>query len=195
MTFSPTRAAQVAAIAMIVTVVTQILYITLPDLGVAVDRDVVWSLEVLSFIVISVAGLALVAARPLIGAAIAIFGIFNTIQAGSGLVMFGPLIEGGEALAPVFSAVLAMAFLLYHAAKVALAFGAIGAGLLLNGSTTGLTRLVAIAAALAGLAALVLNAAAIATDADLMFAAGGAGTAATLLLALVLKQAVTTQAD
>ncbi len=183
------RIAQFAAIALTATVATQIIYITVGNLGMEPDRQIIWSLEVLAFLAISITGLALVRARPLVGAAIAAGGTLNTIQAGMGLVMFGPLGDGGEALAPVFSAVLAMAFLLYFAGKVAFGIAALAGGAALWKDGNGATRIMGILAALAGMLAIVLNGLAIVLDAQMTYLAGGAGTAATLLLALVLVPA------
>lgn len=180
------RAAQVAAIALIVTVVTQITYVTLGNLRIEPNRQVIWSIEVLAFLIISICGLALLPANPLVGGAMATGGVLNTIQAGMGLVMFGPLAGTGA----VFGAVLAMAFLLYFAGKMAFSVAAIVAGLGLRGDENGATRIVGVIAALAGLAAVALNAAAIALEADLTQLAGGAGTLATLMLALALVPAV-----
>ena len=183
------RIAQVTAIALTASVATQIIYVTVGNLGMEPDRQIIWSLEVLAFLAVSITGLALVRVRPLIGAAIATGGILNTIQAGMGLVMFGPLGDGGEALAPVFSAVLAMAFLLYFAGKAAFGIAALAAGATLWKDGNGATRVMGILAALAGLVAVVLNGLAIVLDAQMTYLAGGAGTAATLLLALVLVPA------
>lgn len=184
------RAAQVATIALIVTVVTQIIYVTLGNLGIEPNRQVIWSLEVLAFLVVSICGLALLPANPFVGGAVATGGILNTIQAGMGLVMFGPLADAGAVFGPVFGAVLAMAFLLYFAGKLAFGIAAIVAGLGLRRDDSGATRIVGVVTTLAGVLAVVLNAAAIALDADLTQLAGGAGTLATLLLALVIMPAV-----
>lgn len=185
MTSGFTRAAQIAAFALIVTVVTQIIYITISNGGGTPPRDIIWSLETITFAALSLAGLAMLPARPLIGAGIAIGGVLNTIQAGMGLVMFGPLMEGGEALAPVFSAVLSMAFLLYFVAKIALGVAALGAaGALWQAS--GAAKIIGALAGLTGLAAIAVNTAAVFPATDLMFPAGAAGTAAAAFLALAL---------
>lgn len=182
MTTQFTRTAQVVAVALFVTVVTQVVYITLSNLGIEPNRQVIWSLEVLTFIAIGIGGLALVPARPVVGGAVAAGGLLNTIQAGMGLVMFPALADTGAG----FGAVLAMAFLLYFAAKVALGVAAVAAGLLLWRECDGAARLVGAAAALAGLAAIAANAMAIALEADLTMVAGAAGTLAALLLAAAL---------
>ncbi|WP_338243228.1 hypothetical protein [Aurantiacibacter hainanensis] len=190
MTLSPIEFARVAAIAITATVATQIIYVTLGNLGLEPNRQLIWSVEVLAFLVLAIAGLALLPARPLIGGALAAGGLLNTIQAGMGLVMFEPLGQAGEALAPVFSAVLAMAFLLYFAGKVAIGIAALAAGAILWRDAQGATRIVGAVCALTGIAAMVANALAIGLDADLTFIAGGAGTAAALFLALALVPAM-----
>lgn len=180
-----TNTARVAALALIVTVATQIIYITLSNLEITPNRQVIWSTEVLAFLAIAVSGLALLPARPLIGAGLAVGGVLNVIQAGMGLVMFPPLMEAGEALAPVFSAVLTMAFLLFFAAKVSFGVAAIAAARELW-STGGAAKIIGALAGIAGLVAIALNAAAIAVGSDLTFPAGAAGTATALFLALGL---------
>lgn len=185
MTHSFTRAAQVAAIALIATVITQIIYIAISSSGAEPPRDIIWSLETIIFAVISLAGLTLLPVRPAIGAGIAVGGIFNTIQAGMGLVMFPPLMEGGEALAPVFTAVLSMAFVLYFAAKIAFGVAAIAAAATLW-PTAGVGKIIGALAGLTGLVAVALNTAAIFPATDLTFPAGAAGTAAAAFLALAL---------
>ncbi|WP_271078621.1 hypothetical protein [Aurantiacibacter sp. MUD61] len=180
-----TAAARMAAIALLITVITQIIYIAISNSGGTPPRDILWGIETVTFAFMAIAGLALLPARPLIGAGIAAGGIFNTIQSGMGLVMFGPLMDGGEALAPVFGAVLSMAFLLYFAAKLAIGFAALAAALCLWGSK-GIAKIVGALTGVAGLAAMALNIAAIFPATDLTFPAGGAGTAAAALLALSL---------
>ncbi|APE27972.1 hypothetical protein [Aurantiacibacter gangjinensis] len=179
-------AARVAVIALIATVATQLVYIGLSSMGGTVNRDIIWAVEVLLFAVVAVAGFALISTRPIMGSAIGTFGVLNTMQAGIGLVMFGPLFEGGEALAPVAGAVLALAFLLYFAAKLAIGLGALTAGLLLYRHTGGGVRILGLLTAIAGGIAVVLNGLAIFPQTDLTYPAGGAGTVATLLLALAL---------
>ena len=152
-------AAQIAAIALLITVVTQIFYITISNGGGTPPRDIIWSVETIVFVVLALSGLVMLPARPLIGAGLATGGILNTIQAGMGLVMFGPLMEGGEALAPVFSAVLAMAFLLYFTAKIAFGVAAVAAAVALWQASGG-GKIIGPLAGLTGLAAIAINTAA-----------------------------------
>ena len=181
-----TTIARVAATAMIVTVATQIIYITVSNMGATPDREVIWSIEVLAFLTMCISGLALLPARPVLGAGIAVGGILNVIQAGMGLVMFPPLLEAGEALAPAFSAVLAVAFLLFHAGKVAFGVAAIAVARELWSGGERVAKIIGALAGLGGLAAVALNAAAIFPQTDITYPAGAAGTVAALLLALAL---------
>lgn len=174
--------ARAAAVALIITVVTQILYMAISSSGGTPDRDLIWTLEVLVFLVIAIAGLGLLPARPLLGAAIAVGGTLNVIQAGMGLVMFAPLMDAGAA----FSAVLAMAFLLYFAGKVAFGIAAMTLAADLWNNASGAAKTVGLLAGVAGLAAIVLNAVAILPSTDLTMPAGAAGTAAALFLAIGL---------
>ena len=192
MSMSLTITARIAVIALIAAVVTQAIYVALSSSGGEVNRDIIWSVEVIVFAVTAVAGLALISVRPIMGAAIGTFGVLNTVQAGMGLVMFGPLFGGGEALAPVAGAVLGLAFLLYFAAKLALGLGALVAGLLLYRHRDGGLRILGMLTAIAGMVAAALNAAAIFPATDLTYPAGGAGTVAALLLALILMPVMTT---
>ena len=180
-----TRAAQVAAIALLAAVVTQVIYIVISNGGGTPPRDIIWSVEVILFVTTAIAGLALLPARPAIGAGIAVGGTLNTVQAGMGLVMFGPLGEAGDALAPVFGAVLGMAFLLYFAAKIALGVAAVAVAASLW-ATKGLGKIIGALAGLTGLAAIAINTAAIFPATDLTFPAGAIGTVATAFLALAL---------
>lgn len=187
------RTSDFAALALLVTVATQVLYVASGALGITPDRDIVWGLEVVAFLAVAIFGLALVPASPVAGAAIGLGGAFNMIQAGMGLVMFGPLGEAGEALAPAFQAVLAGAFLLYFAGKVAFALAGILLGLGLWKGASGAPKFLGLAAVITGVIALVLNLLmtfggmqTTIAGMGLMFPAGGAGTAATLFLALIL---------
>ncbi|WP_340588872.1 hypothetical protein [Erythrobacter alti] len=181
-----TATARIVAAALIVTVATQIIYITVSNMGGTPNRPVLWSTEVVAFIAMAIGGLALLPSRPVIGAGIAVGGMLNVIQASMGLVMFAPLTEAGEAMAPAFSAVLSMAFALFFAGKVAFGVAAIAAGRALWSGEAGFARIIGALAGLAGLAAVVLNALAIFPGTDLTFPAGGAGTAAALFLAMAL---------
>ena len=190
MTNSIRRASQIAATALIITVVTQLLYVASEPLGFAFNTDIVWALEVLAFLAVAIFGLALLPARPVAGAAIGIGGAFNVIQAGMGLVMFGPLREAGEAGLPAFQAVLAGAFLLYFAGKAAFALAGILLGLSLWQEAGGAAKYLGLAAIVTGLGGLGMNLLASVTGMQFVFPAGAAGTAATLFLAIILTAGI-----
>ena len=168
-------ASQITAIALLVTVATQVLYITLGSPETPVNRDVVWGLEVVAFLVVAIFGLALVPARPVAGAAVAIGGVLNVVQAGMGLVMFGPLGEAGEAMAPAMQAVLSMAFLMYFAGKAAFALAALIIGIDLWRAAIGPVRILGLLAGLTGLIGLAINVLAMVTGMQFTFPAGGGG--------------------
>lgn len=187
MTVSTRKLSQAAALALLISVATQISYIAISNAGGEPDRPLIWGAEALAFAVIAFAGLALSAQRPLIGAGLALGGAVNLVQVGLGIFAFGPLGEGGEALAPAFQAVLAFAFFLYFAGKAAFGAAAIASGGDLWRAADGTLRYLGALTILAGIAALALNGAAMVAGMDpLLFPAGAAGTLAALLLALTL---------
>lgn len=179
------RLQQASALALLVCVITQALYIGLDASGTPL-ATALWRIEALAFLVIAVLGMAIVAARPLLGAGLATGGIVNLAQIGIGLTMFEPLSKAGEALAPAFASVLAFAFFLYFAGKAAFGLAAIALGLALWRIAPGVARIAGAFAALAGLVALVTNGAAMMLGMDLVFLAGATGTAAMALLALAI---------
>ena len=196
MEFTARRSAQLAAVALISLVVTQIVYISLSESGLDIDRPVIWTVEAIAYLAVTVFALVPAlrgAAQPASWVAIAAGGLLNVIQVGMGIAMFPPLMEAGEALAPAFAAVLAGAFFLYFAGKVLFGFAALALGLAQARSGQGAARWVGGLAALAGLAAMVLNVAAILVGREATFAAGASGTLATLLLALQLTRALETR--
>lgn len=203
------RAGTLIAAALILGVVTQIFYMmTLggpqasdPAAGVT-NADVVqyfterwpeiatvWTIELAAFSVIAVAGLVAMvrgAPAPAAWAALLFSGLFNVIQVGIGLSMFRPAALAGEAFAPVFSVVVAGAFLFYFLAKVLLALAGIGFGLLLFAGDRTSAKAVGALAVLFGLAAAALNILAIPQGMAMVFEAGAAGTAAALTTAIAV---------
>ncbi len=182
-------AIRLTAAALLLTVMTQIVYVAIRAGGASPPSNLIWSVEALAFLAISVAAfvpLARLTTVPLAFAAIAVSGIFNLAQVGMGLAMFGPLREAGEAAAPVFGAVLAGAFFLFFAAKVLLGT----AGILIGGrllATTGLEKVVGGLGILAGGAAVTVNSIALSQGMDRWLElAVGTGTLSTLLLAIGL---------
>ncbi|WP_373486482.1 hypothetical protein [Blastomonas sp.] len=178
------RASQGLAVLLFSTVVTQIIYLTLSNAGAEINRMVIWSAEALAFMGITIVALSQIVhhARLSLGwAAIAAGGLLNVIQVGIGLAMFGPLEEAGEAIAPVFKAVLAGAFFLYFAGKFLFGLAAIIiAADLLRGA--GAVKVIGALTAIAGLAAMVLNLGGMAMGMALVYPAGASGTLTTLLL-------------
>lgn len=169
-------------------VVTQIIYVVLSNSGADINRPLIWSIEALAFMAMSVlalTGMTKADVSALGWAAIAVSGILNTVQVGMGLAMFGPLSEAGEALAPAYQAVVAGAFFLYFAGKLLFGFAAIAFGAPLL-RANGIARALGLVAIIAGVAAMGVNLAGMAMGMTMVFAAGAAGTAATLMLAIVL---------
>lgn len=193
MEFSTRRAAQITAVALISLVMTQIIYIVLYDSGVDINRTVIWTAEAVAFLAITVFGLVPAVRGERFSAAwiaIAAGGLLNVVQVGTGITMFPPLMEAGEALEPVFMAVLAGAFFLYFTGKVLFGFAALILGLASFREGRGGGKWFGLLAALAGVAAIGLNIAAIMIGREGTFAAGAAGTAASLLLALLLTRSL-----
>ena len=181
-------AATLAAIATIVTVVTQIAYVTVQ--GETITAQLIWGTEVVAFAAVALFGLAgaLEAPAHRIGwSALALFGLFNTVQAGMGLTMFGPLQEGGEALAGAFQAVLAGAFFFYFAGKVMVGIAALSFGLGAFRFGNAGAKTVGALAALSGIAALGTNLyGMVAGREGIVQTAGATGTAAALFVALAI---------
>jgi len=182
------RSAHLAALLLIVTVVTQIAYVVMSDAGIDFSRAFVWSTEAAAFLGISVFALVALArsnGHSAAWAAIAVGGTLNVVQVGMGLAMFAPLKEAGDAMAPAFQAVLGGAFFLYYAGKFSFGFAAIVIGMAaLRGGSAAVKGFGGLAV-LSGLVAMLINLGAMAGY-ELMFQAGAAGTAATLLLALAI---------
>lgn len=193
MEFTARRSAFITAFALISLVVTQIIYIVLYDSGMEIDRPVIWTVEAIAFLAVTVFAMVPAVRGERFAAAwiaIAAGGLLNTIQVGMGIAMFPPLMEAGEAMAPAFSAVLVGAFFLYFVGKVLFGFAAANLGVAAFREHVGLRKALGAIAVLAGLAAMVLNVAAILIGREGTFAAGAAGTTATLLLALLLTRSV-----
>ena len=177
--------AWIAAVALLVTALTQVLYVGLGVSGTPFAMAL-WRIEAVAFLAVAFVGTALVPARPAVGAGLALGGIFNLVQVGMGLVMFAPLSTAGEVQAPAFAAVLSMAFFLYFAGKAAFAIAAMVLGFALWRRANGPARFIGAGAAVFGLLALLANLLAMMSDMRFLWPAGGIGTAATVLLALTL---------
>ena len=88
MTFSHTRTAQVIAGALIVTVITQVVYMLVGAGGQSHLAYPIWRTEALMALVVAVLGFALLSRHALVGGCLAAGGILNLIQVGMGLTMF-----------------------------------------------------------------------------------------------------------
>lgn len=197
MQYSARRASYIAAFFLIVTVVTQLIYIGLRSAEIEFDSSTIWTIEAVAFLAISVFALVPMArgsAHTAAWAAVALGGAFNVIQVGMGLAMFGPVSEAGEALAPVYQSILAGAFFLYFAGKFLFGFAGILLGLHLIRIGGGAAKPVGALAALTGLGALATNLMGMSAGMDMVMIAGAAGTAATLFLAMAAAMLAQTEA-
>ncbi|MDE1467669.1 hypothetical protein [Aurantiacibacter sp. D1-12] len=186
MTLSLNRAAQIIAIALIATVVTQILYVHFEVNGDPAIAYPIWRTEAYAFLAIGLAAFAFVRDMPIVAGGLIIGAVFNVIQTGVGIALFNPVFGGGEALAPLGGALVGFAFFLYHAAKVALAASAIAIGMLAWNGASGWPKIAGALAGVTGLIALLSNLAAMTVGRDLAQVAGGSGTAAVFFLALAI---------
>lgn len=181
-------AAHYAAFSLAAIVATQVLYMINGSAGWGIDSSVIWTIEAVAFLAMSVfamVALARGASAPIVWAAIALGGIFNVIQAGMGLAMFGPLRDAGEAMGPAMASIAGGAFFFYFAGKFLFGIAGIVLGAaLMKGPIAAKT--IGGLAILSGLAAVVLNLGAMAIGMDLVFPAGAAGTAAALFAAVAI---------
>ena len=191
------RAAQLVAAALVVTAVTQMIYVALGGGGNSSIAYPIWRIETLSALVVTLFSFVILRRHALIGGCLAVNGIFNVIQTGMGLTMFYQLGYGGEGPPnPVFFPVLRMSFFLYFAAKAALGVAAVVLGILLWQSLNGgIWRIVGLLVGVAGLAALLLNAAAMALGLGVVPYAGAVGVVAAVLTALALLRGFGALAD
>jgi hypothetical protein len=190
------RAAQLVATALIVTAITQLVYVMLSGGGKSHVAYPIWRIEALSALVAALFSFIIAGRNTLVGGCLAVAGIFNLIQTGMGLTMFYQLGYGGDGPPnPVFLPVLRMSFFLYFAAKVALGVAAIVLGMeLWQTVASGMWRIVGLLTGLAGLGALLLNAAAMTMGLGVVPFAGAVGVVAALFTALALVR-VMKQAD
>ncbi|MDP4575070.1 hypothetical protein Q9K02_07980 [Qipengyuania sp. G39] len=182
---APTR---LLAIALLVTVASQLFYITVVSSAgpETVLRPITWLTELFAFLSTALAAFTLAVRRPdqaALWVALAVAGIFNVMQVAIGLSMFGPASDGEPQL---MATVLAGAFFLYFLAKVLMAGAGIVLGLIAARGTTTVTKVLGGLTVLAGLAGAVLNFFAMIDPKAWMFGAGASGTAVTAFLAVVL---------
>lgn len=179
------RVAQIICVALIISVVTQVMYIGLDASGTPL-ATAIWRTEAVVMLLIGMFGFKYARHWPLVSAGLVAGGLFNVMQTGMGLTMFGPLGDAGEPLAPVMGAVLSYAFFLYFAAKAAFGLGAVALGLKAWSKASGWPKLAGVLAGLTGLIALVLNLYAMCVGMAAVFLAGAAGTVAAFFLALAI---------
>ncbi|RDC59732.1 hypothetical protein HME9302_00927 [Alteripontixanthobacter maritimus] len=191
MTFNHMNAARTVAAALVVTVITQVLYVTgiVGGGSEAASVRMVWTTEMAMFTILAVIGIAMAARderSPLAWAAIAVAGFVNVLQTGMGLAMFPPASAAGEGLEPLMGTVVAGAFFLYFHGKALIGLAAIGFGLRAWASGTFAAKAIGGLGVLAGMAAAVLNLLGMAGGMRWAQPAGASGTAAAAVLALLL---------
>ncbi|MEM1133062.1 MAG: hypothetical protein AAGH53_09005 [Pseudomonadota bacterium] len=181
---------RMVALALFITVATQILYVaTLSEVGIVEGwplRSTIWTIETVAFTVMAVAALGAMvedAARRIIWAALVVSALFNAIQAGMGLSMFLPATEAGPEFGPLMQTVLVGAFLFFFVAKALIGMAGIGLGLSLW-SKGGAAKAVGLLAVITGIAGAAVNILALPQGMALVFPAGAAGTIATLFVAI-----------
>jgi len=193
MEFTEKRTLKILAALLLLAAIIQPIYTLLYQAAPEVNRQILWRLEALIFVLMAAfAGAAMVTSdkRYALGfSAIAFSTALNVTQVGIGLLQFGPFraaSQASEALGPVAFSVVALSFFLYNAAKVLLGLAAIVFGLALKKDGNSVLGLLAV---ITGVVALVANALV------MMFGiqgfvprplAGGSGVVATLFLALCL---------
>ncbi|GAA4043312.1 hypothetical protein GCM10022213_12410 [Parerythrobacter jejuensis] len=208
------KAAQIAAILLIATVVTQILYMAFlggpqpsdPAQGTT-QADVVayftdrwaevatiWTVEVLAFAGVAMTALVVMArggGSQLAWAAIALAALVNLIQLGLGLAVFRPIALAEQPVFGLFGTVVAGAFYFYFLAKALIGVAAIALGtVLFKSSTATPAKIVSGITALLGVIALGANIAGIAQGMGWVLIAGASGTLATMFVAIAGVMAV-----
>lgn len=192
MDLTQSRTVKIIAILLLLAAVTQPIYTALYLGAPEFDRQFLWGLEGLIFVLLAAfSGSALVMAkRYTLGfSAIAFSAVLNVVQVGVGYTQFGPFREAAEAnpdLSGVAFSVVAFSFFGYNAAKILLGLAAV---------VFGMAKLKAGGKALGGATVLVGAVALVANTLVMMFGlngvvpspiAGGSGVLATLLLAICL---------
>lgn len=192
MELSQSQTVKAVAILLLLAAITQPIYTALYLGAPEIDRQFLWGLEGLIFVLIAAfAGSALVMAkRYTLGfSAIAFSAVLNVVQVGVGLTQFGPFREAADAnaeLGGVAFSVVAFSFFGYNAAKILLGLAAI---------VFGMAKVKSGGNILGGAAVLFGAIAFVANTIVMMFGlegflpppvAGGSGVVATLLLGLIL---------
>jgi len=192
MKFDTSHAAHLIAAALVVTAITQLVYVILGGGGNSHIAYPIWRIETLSALVIALFSFVIIKRNALVGGSLAVAGIFNVIQTGMGLTMFYQLGYGGETPPnEVFFPVLRMSFFLYFAAKAATGVAAITLGMVLWQTLDGgVWRNVGLLVALAGVGALLLNVAAMMLGLGVVPFAGAVGAVAAVLTAVALIRVI-----
>lgn len=192
MKFDTNHAAQLVAAALVVTAITQMVYVILGGGGNQPVAYPIWRIETLSALVVALFSFVIIKRNALVGGCLAVSGIFNVIQTGMGLTMFYQLGYGGDTPPnAVFFPVLRMSFFLYFAAKVAVGMAAIMLGMeLWQTIAGGVWRIVGLLTGLAGLGALLLNVAAMMLGLGVVPFAGAVGVVAAVLTAIALIRVI-----
>jgi hypothetical protein len=192
MDLTQSRTVKIIAILLLLAAVTQPIYTALYLGAPEFDRQFLWGLEGLIFVLLAAfSGSALVMAkRYTLGfSAIAFSAVLNVVQVGVGYTQFGPFREAAQAnpdLSGVAFSVVAFSFFGYNAAKILLGLAAV---------VFGMAKMKAGGKALGGATVLVGAVALVANTLVMMFGlngvvpspiAGGSGVLATLLLAICL---------
>ena len=111
MKFDTNHAAQLVAAALVVTAITQMVYVILGGGGNQPVAYPIWRIETLSALVVALFSFVIIKRNALVGGCLAVSGIFNVIQTGMGLTMFYQLGYGGDTPPnAVFFPVLRMSF-------------------------------------------------------------------------------------
>ena len=196
MEFTHSRTVKIIAIFLLLAAILQPIYTFLYLKAPGVDRQFIWGIEALLFVLLSAfAGAALVQTKrhALAFSAIAFSAVLNVIQVGIGLTQFGPVrkaVKLNADLGSIASSVISFSFFGYNAAKILLGLAAILIGLTLFKSAKTLSKSVGGLAVLVGVLAFVTNSVLMmfGLQADIIprQLAGGSGVVATLLLALCL---------
>lgn len=183
------RTAKIVAALLLFAAISQPIYTLLYLQAPEFDRQFLWGLEGLLFVIMAaIAGSAMAQSKryTLIFSAIAFSAVLNVIQVGVGLTQFGPAREAAEQIGAFAGGVYTFSFFCYNGAKVLLGLAALDFGLskLKSGGKVlgGLTVLF-------GVLAIALNAYALMFGREvqeLAAAAGASGVVATLLLAICL---------
>ena len=196
MKFDTSHAAHLIAAALVVTAVTQLVYVILGGGGNSHIAYPIWRIETLSALVVALFSFVIIKRNALVGGSLAVAGIFNVIQTGMGLTMFYQLGYGGETPPnDVFFPVLRMSFFLYFAAKAATGVAAITLGMeLWQTADGGVWRNVGLLVGLVGLGALLLNVAAMMLGLGVVPFAGAVGAVAAVVTAVALIRVIK-QAD